>query len=82
MTLFPNVITPNNDGKNEVLFFDGLSGYETSKLTVVNRWGKVIYQANGYANNWNCHNCPPGIYYYRLQVGECLDYKGWLHVLK
>lgn len=81
-THFPNVITPNNDNKNDYLFFQNIEDYPQSELTIVNRWGKVILETRGYLNNWDCKNCVSGVYFYRLKVNECLDYKGPVHVLK
>src|SRR5690606_7195941 len=43
---FPNVFTPNGDGKNERFVIGGLEKYPGSKLQVFNRWGGQVYRSN------------------------------------
>lgn len=76
----PNVLTPNNDGKNDCFVVDGdLSG---SSLEIFNRSGVKIYNAKFYNNNW-CPDIPAGVYYYRILSSCDLKlYKGWITVLK
>jgi gliding motility-associated-like protein len=47
-----NVFTPNNDGINDqwVLPF---SGNETNKVSILNRWGNVIYEAELIGFQWD-----------------------------
>jgi len=47
-----NVITPNGDGANDALVFDGISDLSNSKLTIFNRWGTTVYESFDYQNNW------------------------------
>jgi gliding motility-associated-like protein len=65
----PNVFTPNNDGYNDEFYVRNLPP-EGSKLTVTNRWGKVVYENNNYndKNLWNGSSQPEGTYFYRLEV--------------
>ncbi len=67
-----NVITPNGDGKNDVLFFDGLDKSQERKLVIFDRRKKVVYQSEEYQNDWaGTHNgsqLPSGTYYYILTV--------------
>lgn len=73
-----NVITPNTesyaDQFNEYFTIDNIEHYENSKLTIFNRYGKVVYDVLGYKNNWNGRingeTTPSGIYYYELQLNE------------
>ena len=84
----PNVVTPNGDGSNDVLEFVGLP---TDKygLKVYNRWGKVVYSASPYKNDWIPSGLESGTFYYQLkEVGafkrELSDgeYRGWLEVVR
>lgn len=59
---FPNVITPNGDGVNDVFAIQNLStkinpedpdGYRNNKLYVFDRWGKRVY----YAENYDTFSC-------------------------
>jgi len=69
------LITPNGDGKNDVLFFPNLGKFPTNTLTVWNRWGQAVYQKAGYqtdeerwAGGRNGQPIPDGEYYYLLEV--------------
>jgi gliding motility-associated-like protein len=82
---FPNVITPNGDGLNDVFAIEDLnpdinpndpSKFRTNQLSIFNRWGKKVYEAENYdtyAKNGEItigkkvfagENCSDGTYYY------------------
>jgi len=70
-----NLITPNADGRNDVLFFKNLAKFPGNQLTVWNRWGQVVYQKSEYQQDeerWggtsNGRPLPDGEYYYLLEV--------------
>lgn len=55
--VFPNVITPNGDGINDVFAIENLNtslhaedpdGYRNNKLVIFDRWGKKVYEADNY----------------------------------
>jgi len=46
-----NAITPNNDGKNDFLYIQGIDRYPDNKMTILNRWGVVVYEAINYGQN-------------------------------
>lgn len=77
----PNIITPNNDGINDV-FFVGmiLNDWE---LLVYNRWGRLIYSAIEYKNDWNALGLPDGVYYYLLTNSKKSSsvYNGYVQVI-
>lgn len=78
----PNVITPNNDGVNDLLSFMYLEFYHDNNLVVYNRWGKPVYERSGYANDWNAGKLSDGTYYYVLDVrGLNKTYRGFFEVL-
>ena len=73
--LFPyNIITPNNDDKNETFWIENIEHYPNSVLTIFNRWGQKIYETRGYGNNWggkyNGQILPNSTYYYVLELNE------------
>ncbi|MDQ2771852.1 MAG: gliding motility-associated C-terminal domain-containing protein, partial [Bacteroidota bacterium] len=78
-----NVITPNNDGKNDVLVIDNVQLYPGNTLTIYNRWGKEVYKTTNYQNNWGMD---PGIaagnYFYLLTVPNGPSVKTWFEVIK
>jgi gliding motility-associated-like protein len=49
--IFPTGISPNNDGDNDFLVIKGIEGMQNS-ITIFDRWGKQIYQADDYQNDW------------------------------
>ena len=69
----PNVITPNGDNNNDVLFFEGLQHFPGSKLVVFNRWGNKVYESNNYLNNWQPKDLSAGTYFYILTPGGTVD---------
>lgn len=73
-----NALSPNGDGKNDVLFIqyiDALPDTKSNKLTVFNRWGSVVFEATDYDNTNNVFSgignngseLPTGTYYYTLE---------------
>ena len=41
--------------------------YESSELTIFNRWGRIVYQSKDYQNDWDGGNLPDGTYFYVLK---------------
>jgi gliding motility-associated-like protein len=69
----PNVLTPNGDGANDFLIFDGLDKYPGSQLVVFNRWGNKIYENDNYKNDWSPTDISDGTYFYILTPGGELE---------
>jgi gliding motility-associated-like protein len=67
---FPNGISPNGDGVNDVFAFPCNDKYPNATLRVFNRWGDAIWQSKGaYENDWGGTNMegkpvPDGTYYF------------------
>ncbi len=85
--MMPNVITPNGDGKNDVLQIDGLELYPDHNLLIFNRWGNEVYKSNGaYKNDWNGNGLNEGTYYYLLKIkakdGTDKSTTGWITLIK
>jgi gliding motility-associated-like protein len=81
---FPNVITPNGDGKNESFYIKGANEQKTSVM-IFNRWGEKIYENLAYDNNWSAEGLTAGVYYYKANMhvlNTKIANQGWLHVLK
>ena len=78
----PNIITPNGDGLNDVLFIHGLTE-DDWELRVFNRWGREVYRTSSYKNDW----APPassgtGVYFYHLShPASGRTYKGSVEVV-
>ncbi|MRG44598.1 T9SS type B sorting domain-containing protein [Chitinophaga sp. SYP-B3965] len=82
---FPNVFTPNGDGKNEKFVIGGIEKYPGAKLQVFNRWGGQVYRSNDYRNDWNGSGLNEGTYFYILEVNKpdgIKSYKGWVLIVR
>lgn len=70
---FPNVITPNDDGVND-LFSTFMVGYEILQGKIFNRWGNVVYEHSINSSFWNGKSngnvCEDGIYFYYYQLKD------------
>ncbi len=80
--LLPNVITPGiADGANDNLFVTGIS--KDANLRLYNRYGVLLYNVEGYKNDFTASNYAAGTYYYILDdklTGKRLT--GWLEVMR
>lgn len=68
-----SIITPNGDGKNDELIFGGLEDFPQNTLKIFNRWGNLIFEAEGYQVRGELFNglrngekLPADTYYYVL----------------
>lgn len=77
----PNVITPNNDGVNDV-FIAMRMPKGAWALTVYDRWGKQVFHTTDYQHDWG-RDAVAGVYfYYYHQPGTTQIYKGWVEVIR
>lgn len=80
----PNVFTPNGDGVNDFYFINS-KGMEELELTIVNRWGEVVFTSNDINGTWdgtsNGNLCSDGVYFYILKAkSKTQDYQKQGHV--
>lgn len=73
--IFPTVITPNLDGKNDLFVIDYLNElYPDCHVIIFNRWGSVVYESTGYADPWNGtfknEDLPMGTYFYKIELND------------
>ena len=79
--LVPNIITPNNDTRNDLFVVQGLTGTDWS-LDVYNRWGRPVLHTDSYRNDWGSE-AAPGMYYVLLRRPSTgYSYKGWVEVVR
>lgn len=78
----PNIITPNDDRKNELFVVKGIT-LGVWGLQIFNRWGDQVFSSEGYSNDWGAESMSDGLYYYELE-NPIKDrvYKGWIEVLR
>ncbi len=76
-----NVITPNGDGRNDVLNIPEILQGDDCELIVLNRWGEEVYRVDNYLNNWNGvttggGELPDGTYYFIVKFNDEIRFKG------
>ena len=85
LPVFPNVITPNADGQNDLLRLR-LTDISAFRLQVFSRWGRRVYETTDLTQGWTTTGNGPGTYYYEVEYTDCANapqhYKGWLEVVK
>jgi len=86
--IIPNVITPNDDNKNDAFILDYLNDKTgIQKIEIYNRWGHLVYEKeNGYTNEWHGQNqngdmLPPAAYYYVLHLNDGSTKTGWVYII-
>lgn len=81
-----NIITPNGDGKNDYLVFEGVEDYPESELKIFDRASRILYVKKSYDNSFdarlNGETLTEGSYYYIMDFGPGkLKLKGFFNVL-
>jgi gliding motility-associated-like protein len=82
-----NLITPNNDGINDVLFIENIKNHPNAEVTVFTRWGDQIFSTKGYDNTnvvWPLKNqsITSSTYFYVITENKLILNKGWIEILK
>lgn len=88
--LIPNMISPNNDGKNDFWRLDFINVYyPKAEIEIYNRWGQQLFKSTGYSNAWDGSYkgspLPVGAYYYTINLNDGKDekvYKGSVTLIK
>ena len=75
-------ISPGDGDKNNT--FD-LSGYNVTKISIFNRYGKEVYSKNNYRNEWggqgsNGDELPTGTYFYTFNSATTGHKTGWIYI--
>ena len=89
----PNVFTPNEDGDNDEVSFDGVDPEAQYSWTIFNRWGKKVFESTDSGQAWdgtnmfNSNQLKAGIYYYELiYKDQCADEEhvipGYIHLMR
>ena len=65
-----NALTPNGDNSNETFYIEKIKLYPESQLEIYNRWGNLVYEKQGYINDWDGGNLSDGTYYYVLNLND------------
>lgn len=83
---FYSAFTPNNDGDNDVFYIGNVEKFPDNVLKIYNRYGKVVFTANNYANTWDgsylSSPVPTGTYFYTFDDGKGQQYKGTVTIMR
>jgi gliding motility-associated-like protein len=71
--------TPNGDGKNDYFAIKGLEKYRSNELKIYDRWGRMVYTAVDYKNDWAGDGLDMDTYMYFLRVRDLQNRE---HILK
>ena len=88
--LFPNLVTPNGDGHNDIFSIVGLDNncWPHNELRIYNRWGALVHKSVNLKTSddgWNPANMPAGTYYFLFQGSNpqnTIEHKGVIEVIK
>lgn len=79
-------LTPNNDGKNDVLFFPNLSAHQPCTLRIYDMNSLEVLNEKDYQNNWDGTvkggTAPAGAYYYFLKCNGQEELKGNTNLIR
>ncbi len=88
--IIPQLISPNNDGKNETFEIKGIEQFTNSELQIFNRWGNKVYSMKNYDNSFDGTpnhksvngKLPVGTYFFILTLGntENKTYNGYFQL--
>ncbi|QQR87240.1 MAG: gliding motility-associated C-terminal domain-containing protein [Flavobacteriales bacterium] len=74
----PTGFSPNGDGVNDALVIPGITEYPESRIAVFDRWGRKVYEGEGYRNDWTGRELPDDTYFMVLNITEGRTYDGYL----
>lgn len=82
-----NIITPNGDGINDVLYISNIDVFPDNEVIIINQAGSIVFSAKNYDNTWdtsvNGKFLPAGDYICILRIqGHSKVYKQMISVLR
>jgi len=85
--IIANLLTPNNDGRNDTWLIEDIENYPRLSVMIFNRFGKEIYKNDQYDNSWDGtfegKPLQDGTYYYIMRMeGKDEVLKGAINLMK
>jgi gliding motility-associated-like protein len=82
--------SPNGDAVNDVWKIQGITAFPENTVTIINRWGDVVFEGSNYDNEtimWggtlpNGSEAPEGTYFYVIELTDGPSTTGWIQLLK
>ena len=82
---YPNVLTPNGDGLNDVLRLY-IADVQNYSLQVFSRWGRRVYEGHSATEGWSAADNSAGTYFYLVEYTDCAgraqSTRNWIEVVK
>lgn len=94
ITLENYFLSPNGDGINDFLHLKAVAISPNNNLTVFNRWGRKVYEKDGYDNSFDgtanvkmvvqeSKKLPDGVYFYIIDLKDInIKHQGFLYIGK
>jgi gliding motility-associated-like protein len=84
---FPKVFSPNGDGINDFWLWTNTLDYEGCKLSIFNRFGKLVYEMTSYDGSWNGRSSDGALleeeaYYYVIRCDGRKDITGGVRIVR
>jgi len=82
------LLSPNNDGKNDTWIIQGIESFPNLAVKVFNRWGNEVFSASPYHNDWDGDQLPAATYFWVVyplgfeQTPEEEIMKGYLELMR
>ncbi|PBQ30305.1 hypothetical protein CNR22_00525 [Sphingobacteriaceae bacterium] len=87
----PQGFSPNGDGVNDRFEIKGLKEYPNMEVSILNRWGNLVYSKAQYDNSWDGtskeglqyggSDLPEGTYFYIIDLGtDQKPLKGYIYL--
>lgn len=81
-----NIVTPNNDGKNDKWIIENIDMYPNHTIKIFDRAGRLFYTGKNYQSDWdatyNGSALTEGTYYYIIDFGaDARPMKGFITVI-
>ena len=81
--IIQSLLTPNDDGNNDLFIIKGLESLGKTRLSIFNRWGAIVYINDNYANDWNGRDnngnmLQDDTYFYVMKPEKIATIKGYI----
>ncbi len=79
---FPTVMTPypGSPGQNDYLIIGGIEP-GLAQIIIFNKWGKEVFEAANYRNDWDASNVESNVYYYIVKYKDT-EWSKWIMIIK
>lgn len=78
----PNIISPNQDGKNDKFEIRFAELFSPISLKIYNRWGKQLENIDNYKQDFEGKNLPSGAYFIEVVTPKDSTLQQWLQVIR